>query len=126
MGLKEVLKKVSAINSEPVELQSHEVELGALQDALSLVNNADKARGAANKKVVIITQKAEEAVVALNDANAVLTRANVALDNLIKNTKFLGYEVSPQVSKAKEMVVAKQTTITNQINKIKAIKVEQV
>lgn len=125
MGLNEVFKKVSAIN-EVTELASHEVELGALQDALSLVNNADKARGAANKKVVIITQKADEAVVALNEANAVLTRANVALDNLIKNTKFLGYEVSPQVAKAKEMVVAKQTTITNQINKIKAIKVEQV
>ena len=126
MGLNEVFKKVSAIHSESVELGSHDVELGLLQDAMSLVNNADKARGAANKKVVIISQKVQEAVAALAEANNVLTRANNALDTLIKNTKSLGLDVSPQVLKAKETVVAKQATVTNQINKIQAIKVEQV
>ena len=108
------------------KLASQEVKLGMLQDVMSLVNNADKSRGAANKKVVIITQKAQEAVAALVEANNVLTRANNGLDTLIKNTKSLGLDVSPQVAKAKEMVVAKQAKVTNQISKIQAIKVEQV
>jgi uncharacterized UPF0160 family protein len=125
MGLNEVFRKVSAINGA-TELSSGKVELGMLQDVMSLVNNADKARGAANKKVVIISQKAQEAVAALVEANNVLTRANNGLDTLIKNTKSLGLDVSPQVLKAKETVVAKQATVTNQINKIQAIKVEQV
>ena len=115
-----------ARRAQRVELESHEVELGLLQDAMKMTTSADNSLKSANGKVNIIIAKQKEAIDALQVANADNQKALNLVNTLIRNTKDLGLPASPESVKMFDKLTARTKEINAGISTLQAVKVVQV
>ena len=109
-----------------VELESHEVELGLLQDAMKMTTSADNSLKSANGKVNIIMAKQKEAIDALGVASQDNQKALNLVNTLIKNTKDLGLPISTESQNMFEKLTARSKEIASGISTLQAVKVVQV
>ena len=115
-----------ARRAQRVELESHEVELGLLQDAMKMTTSADNSLKSANGKVNIIIAKQKEAIDALQVANADNQKALNLVNTLIRNTKDLGLPASPESVKMFDKLTARTKEINAGISTLQSVKVVQV
>jgi hypothetical protein len=104
MGLNEVFKKVSAIQPESVELESHQVELGIAEDVKKAYTEAIAAR----KKSFDVMQKFKAdtafALKQLNDLKAINERAVPIFAKYEEAAKQLGLPLPSEVMQQKQNI----------------------
>ena len=131
MGLNEVFKKVSAIQTESVELASHQLELGLVEDLAKLLNRMKAIDGALMKS----TQKSVNALSAFakvqgdlkdaystaqldsKDAQSDIKEAVALIDKVAKQAKDLG--LNPNDVKGTQDIVKITANLEDTINTLK-------
>ena len=122
MGLNEVFKKVSAIQPESVELESHQVELANLGELLKDFVNAVRVDKESSDAYLVLKTDIARAKQKIQDNSLVSERLLTKFAAFEKDAKALGLNLPPDVKANQDTIKKTINNYSRYLKNINAIK----